>query len=141
MIAGGKVSQIDPESAGLNPAWRNAVGQAVCQISWEEGASSTEIEESISQLKTWTSAFNDVAPNDGAYFNEVRSRFIKSLFFHLLTLHIKASLFEINWQYTFFGSHYPKLKSIKDKYDPYHLFVVAEGVGSEEWNKELTCRV
>ena len=39
------------------------------------------------------------------------------------------------------GSHYSKLKAIKDKYDPYGLFVVAEGVGSEEWNKELTCRL
>ncbi|KAL4064183.1 hypothetical protein V8B97DRAFT_2105927 [Scleroderma yunnanense] len=106
MVAGGKVSQIDPESAGVKPAWRNAVMEAICAISWEEGAS----------------ALHDVAPNDGAYFNE-------------------ASLFEIDWQYTFFGSHYSQLKGIKDKYDPYRLFVVAEGVGSEEWNKELTCRL
>ena len=71
MIAGGKVSKIDSESAGVNPAWRNAVVEAVCGISWDEGASSKEIEEEISQLKTWISALNDVAPNDGAYFNEV----------------------------------------------------------------------
>lgn len=122
MIAGGKVSKIDSESAGVNPAWRNAVVEAVCGISWDEGASSKEIEEEISQLKTWISALNDVAPNDGAYFNE-------------------ASLFEIDWQTTFFGSHYSQLKHIKDKYDPCRLFVVAEGVGSEEWNKELTCRL
>ena len=38
------------------------------------------------------------------------------------------------------GSH-AKLKEIKDKYDPYRLFVVAKGVGSEEWDKELTCRL
>jgi len=50
-------------------------------------------------------------------------------------------LFEIDWQTTFFGSHYSELKAIKDKYDPNRLFVVAEGVGSEEWNKELTCRL
>ena len=56
------------------------------------------------------------------------------------TLLRQASLFEINWQETFFGSHYSTLKGIKDKYDPNRLFVVAEGVGSEEWNANLTCR-
>ena len=52
----------------------------------------------------------------------------------------QASLFEIDWKETFFGSHYSTLKGIKDRYDPYRLFVVAEGVGSEDWNKNLTCR-
>jgi len=83
MIAGGKVSQVDPESEGVNPAWRNAVVEALCGISWDEGASSEEIED-ISQLKTWISALNDVAPNDGTYFNEVGSRYIV-LILHLLT--------------------------------------------------------
>lgn len=26
---------------------------------------------------------------------------------------------------------------VEDKYDPYRLFVVAEGVGSEDWNKNV----
>ncbi|KAI9572545.1 hypothetical protein HD554DRAFT_2168239 [Boletus coccyginus] len=121
MIAGGKVSQFDADSAGLNPAWRNAVVETVCGVSWEDGASSTEIQGLISQLKGWIKDMYDITPNDGAYFNE-------------------ASLFEINWQETFFGSHYSTLKGIKDKYDPYRLFVVAEGVGSEDWNENLTCR-
>ncbi|KAG6330603.1 hypothetical protein ID866_8487 [Astraeus odoratus] len=121
MVAGGKVSQFDSNSAGLNPAWRNAIVEVVCGVSWEEGATAQEIGVQIDQLKAWIDAFHNIAPNDGAYFNE-------------------ASLFEIDWKETFFGSHYSTLKQIKDKYDPYRLFVVAEGVGSEEWNKELTCR-
>ena len=72
MIAGGKVSQINPESAGVNPAWRNAVVEAACGVSWDEGASSTAVEGLISQLKAWITSLHDVAPNDGAYFNEVR---------------------------------------------------------------------
>jgi hypothetical protein len=52
----------------------------------------------------------------------------------------QASLFEIDWKETFFGSHYSTLEGIKDIYDPYRLFVVAGGVGSEDWNKNLTCR-
>jgi len=120
-IAGGKVSQFGADSAGLNPAWRNAVVETLCGIIWEDGTSSTEIQGMISQLQGWIKAMYDVTPNDGAYFNE-------------------ASLFEIDWKETFFGSHYSTLKSIKDRYDPYRLFVVAEGVGSEDWNKNLTCR-
>ncbi|KIJ13630.1 hypothetical protein PAXINDRAFT_80827 [Paxillus involutus ATCC 200175] len=121
MIAGGKVNQIDPDSAGLNPAWRNAVVETVCGFSWQDGTSTTEIQELIDRFRGRIKTMYDLTPNDGAYFNE-------------------ASLFEINWQETFFGSHYSALKSIKNKYDPHKLFVVAEGVGSDDWNKELTCR-
>jgi len=73
MIAGGKVSHFDPESAGVNPAWRNAVVEAACTVFRDEDASLAVIEGMISQIKTWTSSLDDVAPNDGAYFNEVRS--------------------------------------------------------------------
>ncbi|KAI6144934.1 hypothetical protein BKA82DRAFT_4168424 [Pisolithus tinctorius] len=121
MVAGGKVAQISPDSAGLNPAWRNAIVETVCGVFWAEGATAEEISGQIDQLKVWIKDMYALTPQAGAYFNE-------------------ASLFEIDWQYTFFGSHYGKLKEIKDKYDPYRLFVVAEGVGSEEWNEELTCR-
>ena len=78
MVGGGKVTQIGPEPAGINPAWRNAVVGAGCGISWQEGASSQEMEEEISQLNTWISAFYAVAPNDGTYFNEARAGHIIS---------------------------------------------------------------
>jgi len=48
-------------------------------------------------------------------------------------------MFELNPQYTFFGSHYDKLKAIKNVYDPVGLFVVTEGVGSEDWDTSLNC--
>ncbi|KAI5993065.1 hypothetical protein F5J12DRAFT_907354 [Pisolithus orientalis] len=121
MVAGGKVSQIDPDSAGVNPAWRSAIVKTNCGVSWQEGATAEEIAGLTDQLKAWIKGMYDLTPQGGTYFNE-------------------ASLYEIDWQYTFFGSHYTKLKEIKDKYDPYRLFVVAEGVGSEDWNEELTCR-
>ncbi|KAF9242106.1 hypothetical protein BU15DRAFT_44331 [Melanogaster broomeanus] len=120
--SGGKVNKIDPDSAGLNPAWRNAVVEVTHGFSWQDGTSSTEIKGMIDQLKEGIQTMYDLTPNDGAYFNE-------------------ASLFEINWKESFFGSHYSTLKDIKNKYDPFKLFVVAEGVGSDDWDKELTCRV
>ncbi|KIJ16136.1 hypothetical protein PAXINDRAFT_11181 [Paxillus involutus ATCC 200175] len=120
-VAGGKVNQIDPDSAGVNPSWRNAVIETLCEITWEDGASTTEIQGMIDELEEVIAVMHALTPLDGAYFGE-------------------ASLFEIDWQETFFGSHYSTLKGIKDKYDPLKIFVVAEGVGSEDWNKELTCR-
>lgn len=48
---------------------------------------------------------------------------------------------ETDPQFTFFGSHYAKLKGIKQKYDPRGLFVVAKGVGSDDWDESLNCRV
>jgi len=51
-----------------------------------------------------------------------------------------ASLYEPNPRQVFFGSHYDRLKKIKDKYDPVGMFVVAGGVGSDEWDESLNCR-
>ncbi|KAH7921694.1 FAD-binding domain-containing protein [Leucogyrophana mollusca] len=120
-VAGGEVSRISPDSAGVNPAWRKAIVHVTFGIDWPLGATSEEIDGLIEGLKAEEKALHDLTPESGAYFNE-------------------ASLFEEDWQYTFFGTHYPRLKAIKDKYDPYRLFVVAEGVGSEEWDSELNCR-
>ena len=71
VIAGGKVSQFDPDSAGLSPAWRHAVVETVCGFSWEDGTPTMEIQTNISQLQGWIKATHDLTPNDGAYFNEV----------------------------------------------------------------------
>jgi len=50
-------------------------------------------------------------------------------------------MFEPDFKSTFFGSHYSKLKLIKKIYDPVDLFVVNEGVGSDEWDKSLNCHL
>lgn len=73
MITGGKVSQIDPNSAGLNPAWRDAIGLALCGVTWQEGASAEKIQAEISQLEAWIQIMHDLAPDSGAYYNEVCS--------------------------------------------------------------------
>ncbi|EGN97606.1 hypothetical protein SERLA73DRAFT_110899 [Serpula lacrymans var. lacrymans S7.3] len=120
-VAGGEVSRIDPDSVAVNPAWRDALVEVAYGESWDEGATSGEIDALISQLKQSMAAVSAITPNSGAYYNE-------------------ASLYEVDFQYTFFGEHYPSLLAIKDKYDPHRLFVVAKGVGSEEWDSELRCR-
>ena len=50
-------------------------------------------------------------------------------------------LHEPDPQKSFFGSHYPRLQQIKREVDPSGLFVVPLGVGSEEWDAELNCRI
>jgi len=53
----------------------------------------------------------------------------------------EASLvYEEDPKKTFFGSHYPRLKCIMNKYDKRGIFAVAGGVGFEEWDKDLNCR-
>ena len=47
----------------------------------------------------------------------------------------------MDWKKSFFGTHYNKLRAIKQKYDPNSMFLVHEGVGSDEWDTDLVCRV
>jgi FAD/FMN-containing dehydrogenase len=46
----------------------------------------------------------------------------------------ETSYFERDWQKSFWGTNYPRLRQIKDKYDPGGLFFVHHGVGSEDWS-------
>jgi FAD/FMN-containing dehydrogenase len=53
-----------------------------------------------------------LAPGAGAYVNE-------------------ADYFEPDWQASFWGANYPRLREIKQRYDPANIFRVHHGVGSE----------
>ena len=53
----------------------------------------------------------------------------------------EADAFESDFQSTFFGPNYARLGAIKAKYDPYDLFIVKAGVGSERWDDDGFCRV
>ncbi|KAJ8082047.1 hypothetical protein PM082_007893 [Marasmius tenuissimus] len=121
-VAGGAVSQIDPESVGLNPAWRDTLGLVFIGVEWEDGASAEEIRAQQEVLKQAVGAMEELEPGRGSYVNE-------------------GSLYEPNPQWTYFGDHYDRLLEIKDQHDPNGLFVVASGVGSERWGDGLNCRV
>jgi len=121
-VAGGKVAEADPDSVGLNPAWRKALVSINWGATWDDGTDAQEITSLLNTVKEQEASIRALMPDSGCYFNE-------------------ASPFEADFQYTFFGDHYAKLKSIKDQYDPHGLFVVRQGVGSDEWNDDLTCRV
>jgi FAD/FMN-containing dehydrogenase len=48
----------------------------------------------------------------------------------------ESNFFEKGWQQSYWGNNYPRLAEIKRKYDPSGLFVVHNGVGSEEWSAD-----
>jgi FAD/FMN-containing dehydrogenase len=58
-----------------------------------------------------------IAPGAGSYVSE-------------------SNFFNESWQRAYWGAHYPRLRSIKDRYDPDGLFFVHHGVGSEEWSAD-----
>ncbi|KZT30590.1 FAD-binding domain-containing protein [Neolentinus lepideus HHB14362 ss-1] len=120
LVAGGAVSKVEPDAMGVNPAWRTALAEVLTAVSWPEGSNVSVISGWKDVLKQKISILEDLAPGSGAYLNE-------------------DSLNEENWQRLFFGSHYSQLKVIKDRYDPARMFVVVEGVGSEDWDEDLTC--
>ena len=64
-----------------------------------------------------TAELRRVVPNAGSYVSE-------------------SNFFNPRWQQAYWGSHYPRLRSIKSKYDPQGLFFVHHGVGSEEWSAD-----
>jgi FAD/FMN-containing dehydrogenase len=53
----------------------------------------------------------------------------------------ETDYFEPSWQDSFWGDNYPRLRAIKQKYDPEGLFFLHHGVGSEEWSADGFTRV
>ncbi|KAF9448105.1 FAD-binding domain-containing protein [Macrolepiota fuliginosa MF-IS2] len=120
LVAGGVVGRADPDSVGLNPGWRKAAALAVTVETWKEGASSSVVFEARQRIAEYVRRLEPISPDSATYMNE-------------------ASLYEPDFRKSFFGSHYNRLRSIKRKYDPTSTFLVVEGVGSEDWNGDLTC--
>ena len=58
-----------------------------------------------------------LAPNGGSYVSE-------------------GDFFENDWQHSYWDSNYAQLALVKKKYDPTGLFIVHNGVGSEEWSAD-----
>ncbi|TCD61697.1 hypothetical protein EIP91_008048 [Steccherinum ochraceum] len=121
-LAWGKTSEFDPDSVAAHPAWRSSFMHVVFWETWEDGASAEHIKAVDAWVKDNTEKLTAFAPDTGAYMNE-------------------AYMHEADPRETFFGSHYEKLLGIKFKYDPRSLFIVGQGVGSEQWDKSLNCRL
>jgi FAD/FMN-containing dehydrogenase len=67
-------------------------------------------------------ALYKVAPDAGSYVSE-------------------SDYFLTEWQRRFWGTHYTRLRKVKQRYDPDGLFTVHHGVGSEAWSADGFTRV
>lgn len=108
-----------PEVA-VTPAWRQAVGHIMNNVRWDVSLWGTEAgkaqiaELSDTVTNKWTASWTALTPGGGAY-------------------HAEGDAMQPDWQEAFWGANYARLSAIKQKYDPYELFYVHHGVGSEDW--------
>ena len=72
LVTGGQVARVDPDATGLNPAWRNSMVYVGIGTSWDDGATLAEIDAARQLLIQDMKTLEGIAPESGAYFNEVR---------------------------------------------------------------------
>ncbi|KAF9524796.1 FAD binding domain-containing protein, partial [Crepidotus variabilis] len=99
----------------INPVWRNASSFSITSVFVDANATVAQKAEAQRVLT------NDIdeplraaSPHGAAYVNE-------------------GNLDEPNWQTTFWGSNYPRLKSLKKKWDPSGVFYARTTPGTEDW--------
>ncbi|KAJ4290811.1 hypothetical protein N0V90_010006 [Kalmusia sp. IMI 367209] len=108
-----------PDNA-VAPYWRDAVAICIVISLWDWTIPRSEMLERKTYLaENIVPALDAAIPNMGAYLNEADPY-----------VYPQGST---QWQEIFYGSNYPKLRSIKDKWDPKSVFYAHTAVGSENW--------
>ncbi|KAI1812807.1 FAD/FMN-containing isoamyl alcohol oxidase-like protein MreA [Poronia punctata] len=114
-----------PSNAVL-PSWRDALFTTTFARPLSANAEWEAIRDTQEQLNIWQDGLRVVTRQGGAYMNE-------------------ATWDNSHWKEDYFGLNYDTLLSIKQKYDPDHLFWVNAGIGSDLYwridNEERLCRV
>jgi len=102
----------------VNPAWRQTIAFLITASLVPENPTIAQIRNASDTLtRDIMGQWRAVAPNSaggGVYGNE-------------------ADLQEPDWQREFYGSLYPRLYQIKQKWDPTGVFYAHTAVGSEHW--------
>ena len=93
---------------GQGPAYPGIPGH---EPSVEEGRKAAQrVHQCMDQLRA-------IVPSGGAYMSE-------------------SNYFEKGFQQSYWGDNYARLAEIKKKYDPDGLFIIHNGVGSEQWSTD-----
>ncbi|KAF7672571.1 fad binding domain protein [Alternaria burnsii] len=111
-IAGSMSASSKKVDDSLNPAWRDAVVHLLVKDSWSDALpypQALAAQSDMTNLKG--AALRSLAPNSGTYFNE-------------------ADASEPDWQRSFWGDNYEKLRQIKEKYDPHAMQWCEKCVGT-----------
>lgn len=96
-------------------AWRQAYSHIILPRVWDQSDPATARVIQDDLRNTRVPALVGVAPNTGAYVNEA------------------DPTTPGNWQATFWGANYARLKSLKAKWDPKGVFFCRLCVGFEDW--------
>ncbi|KAK5994153.1 VAO-type flavoprotein oxidase [Cladobotryum mycophilum] len=119
-IAAWQIAPGNPSQANnaVNPAFRHARAFFSSGVMFPTNATPSQMTASYKELRAnILDPWREAAPASsfgGSYLNE-------------------GSVMEPYWQDDFYGSHYPELLRIKQKWDPNGLFYATTGVGSDDW--------
>lgn len=117
----GKASH--PDNAVL-PAWRKAIANCNIVSYWDWDVAQTEMAARKHLLTgKLMPGLEAATPGAGTYLNEIDYQW------------------QGDWQKELYAENYPKLSSIKNKYDPDSVFYAWTAVGSEKWVKEVDGRL
>ncbi|KAF9045971.1 FAD-binding domain-containing protein [Hymenopellis radicata] len=97
-------------ATSVTPAWRNSLWHVSGHSNFTYSSTVATIEEQYEIANSIGQLMRDVAPDSGAYVNE-------------------ANVHEPNHEVSFWGSNYPALVAIKQKYDPHSLLDCWQCVG------------
>ncbi|CAG8984001.1 hypothetical protein HYALB_00009010 [Hymenoscyphus albidus] len=105
------------------PAWRSALLHCIVVRTWDFSIPRTEmIAYQTTLTKVIMPQIEHATPSSGVYLNE-------------------ANFEQPNWQTVFYGANYPRLKDIKNKWDPLGVFYAQTAVGSEVWAEDRNGRL
>lgn len=116
--------------SAAHSAWRRAITHIVTSVGWEVGTSfdkqaelkSLMTDTLVPMLKELDKDPKTGKQTMGSYVNE-------------------ADKEEMDWQDSFWGEKYGRLKKIKAKYDPHGVFWCRPCVGSEDWDLDGICKL
>ena len=94
------------------PAWRDALIDTTITTPWKWDQRQEMLVEQDKMTNQYIKRLTQLSPDSGAYVNEGDFR-------------------QPNFQKSFYGINYPKLRQIKAKYDPSDLFYAVTAVGSD----------
>ena len=143
LVGGGAVSNVDPDAASVNPAFRVMLSDLTIAFSWNVTTASVQDVQNVREnVTTLMNGVRAVTPAGGAYVNEVCCfpKFYSLVCNSELTVWPQPDLLEPNWQTSYWGDHYPRLLAFKKNLDPKDLLIVLQGVNSEQWDPEILCK-
>ncbi|KAL4906390.1 hypothetical protein BDW74DRAFT_190120 [Aspergillus multicolor] len=122
-ISGTMTLSSKPVANALPPAWRSATVHLITSRQMDDSYTPAQKAAMVADMTySKLNALRELEPASGAYLNE-------------------ANALEPGWQWSFYGEHYARLRSIKARVDPDGLLWCRQCVGSEDWVQDFEGRL